>query len=73
MTAAKSLHVLDEAGRYGTDHNPLILPVACDTLKHAPTSPSTASRARVRYDCQNAEAYQMSLDCELQQNFLPLT
>ena len=47
-----ALHVLDEAGRYGTDHNPLILHVACDTLKHALTPPSTASRARVRYDCQ---------------------
>ena len=65
--------MLEEAGRHGTDHNPLILYVACETLKHAPTPPSTATRARVRYDCQNAEVYQMSLNCELQQTFVPLT
>ena len=47
MTAATSLHLLKDAGKYGTDHNPLILHVACDTLKHAPTPPSTATRARV--------------------------
>ena len=43
MTAAKLLHVLEEAGRYGTDHNPLILHVACETSKHEPTQPSAAS------------------------------
>ena len=36
MSAAKSLHVLEEAGRYGTDHNPLILHVACESMHLLP-------------------------------------
>ena len=47
-----SLHVLEEAGRYVTDHNPLILGVACETLTYAPTPPSAATSARVRCDCR---------------------
>ena len=67
------MHMLEEAGRYGTDHNPLIWHVAYKTLKHAPTPPSATTGARVRYARQNAEAYQVSLDSDLQQNFIPLT
>ena len=39
MNAATSLHVLEEAGRYGTDRNLLILHVACESLSNinAPT------------------------------------
>ncbi len=87
MTAAQSLHVLAEAGRYGSDHNPLILRVACDTLSNAPIpktpyptilvvvpypTPSAASDASVRYVVQEAEAYEVSLASELQQHFIPL-
>ena len=65
LTAAKSLHVLEEAGRYGTDHNPIMLCVACESLSNAPTpTPSAPTSARVRYDGQNAEAYRMSLESE---------
>ena len=31
VTAAKTLHVLEEAARYASDHNPLIVHIACDT------------------------------------------
>ena len=62
VTAAKSLHVLEEAARYASDHNPLTLHIACDIHEHAPTSnPSVDSGARVRYDVQRAEAYQEAL------------
>ena len=58
MTAAKSLHVLEEATRHGSDHNPLFLHVACDTIQLAHTSnPSAACEARVWCDVQRAEAY----------------
>ena len=72
MTAAKSLHVLEEAARYGSDHNPLFLHVACDTVQLANSSnPSAACEARVRYDVQRAEAYQEALASLLQQHFIP--
>ena len=72
MTAAKSLHVLEEAARYGSDHNPLFLHVACDTVQLARSSnPSAACEARVRYDVQRAEAYQEALASLLQQHFIP--
>ena len=74
MTAAKSLHVLEEAGRYGSDHNPPIMPVACNALTHAPTpNTSAASGVRkswMRYDVQKAEAYQIALASLLQQHFI---
>ena len=71
MTAAKSLHVLEEAARYGSDHNPLFLHVACDTVQLAHSSnPSAACEARVRYDVHRAEAYQEALASLLQQHFI---
>jgi len=73
MTAVQSLRVLDEAGRYRSDHNPLFLHFACESLTHAPVpTPSTESGARMRYDVQRAEAYQVALASELQQHFIPL-
>jgi len=67
------LHVLDEAARYRSDHNPLLLHIAykapCDTHTH---TSSAASDARIRYDVQKAEAYQACLATELQQHFIPL-
>ena len=74
MTAAKSLHVLEEAAHYGSDHNPLFLHVACDTVQLARSShPSAACEARVRYDVQRAEAYQEALASLLQQHFIPFS
>ena len=71
VTAAKSLHVFEEAARYASDHNPLILHIACDTNEHAPTSnPSVASGVRVRYDVQRAEAYQEAPASLLQEHFI---
>ncbi len=73
FAAVKSLHVLDEAARYNSDHNPLLLHLAykapCDTHTH---TSSAASDARIRYDVQKAEAYQACLATELQQHFIPL-
>ena len=73
FSAVKSLHVLDEAARYNSDHNPLLLHLAykapCDTHTH---TSSAASDARIRYDVQKAEAYQACLATELQQQFIPL-
>jgi len=63
--------VLDEAARYHSDHNPLLLHIAykapCDTHTH---TSSAASDARI--DVQKAEAYQACLATELQQHFIPL-
>ena len=73
MTAVQSLHVLEQASRYHSDHNPLFLHFACDSLTHAPApTPSAESDARMRYDVQTAEAYQVALASELQQHFIPL-
>ncbi len=51
FSAVKSLHALDEAARYNSDHNPLLLHLAykapCDTHTH---TSSAASDARIRYD-----------------------
>ena len=64
--------MLEEAARYASDHNPLILHIACDIHEHAPTSnPSVDSGARVRYDVQRADAYQEALASLLQQHFIP--
>ena len=64
--------MLEEASRYGSDHNPLILRVACDALTHAPTpNNSAASGVKMRYDVQKAEAYQTALASLLQQHFIP--
>ena len=72
MAAAQSLHVHQEASRYGSDHNLLQLHLACEQLSSAPTHPPSATPAtRVRYDSQRAEAYQMALASELQQHFVP--
>ena len=68
--AVKCLHVLDEAARYRSDHNPLLWHIAykapCDTHTHTSFA---ASDARIRYDVQKAEAYQACLATELQQHF----
>jgi len=73
LSAVKSLHVLDEAARYRSDHNPLLLHIAykapCDSHTH---TSSAASDARIRYDVQKAEAYQACLATELQQHFITL-
>ena len=61
MTVAKSLQMLEVAGQYWSDHNPLILRVARNTLqlRHAPApNPSAASGVRMQYDDQKAEAYE---------------
>ena len=73
MAAAKSLHVLEKAGRYGIDHIPVILHVACEILKHAALRQVTVASTRMQYDGQNAEAYQVSLNSELRQKLLLLT
>ena len=69
------MHVLDEAARYRSNHNPLLLHIAykalCDTHTHTHTS-FGAPDARIRYDLQKAEAYQVCLATELQQHFIPL-
>ena len=73
FSAVSPLHVSDEAARYNSDHNPLLLHIAykapCDTHTH---TSSAASDARIRYDVQKAEAYQACLATELQQHFVPL-
>ena len=62
MAAVQSLHVVQEAARYHSDHNPLFLRIACEALADAPVPTSSATPdARVRYDAQKAEAYQVSL------------
>ena len=73
MAAVQSLHVVQEAAHYHSDHNPLFLRIACEALADAPVpTSSTAPETRVRYDGQKAEAYQVSLASELQQHFIPL-
>ena len=71
LTAAKSLDVLEEAARYGSDHNPLILRITCDTTKHCPTPDLSAADAKVQYDGQRSAAYQEALAILLQQHFIP--
>ena len=71
--AVKSLPVLDEAARYRSDQNPLLLHIAhkapCDAHTH---TSSAAPDARMRYDIQKDEAYQAYLATEQQQHFIPL-
>ena len=70
----KSLQVLPEASRYRSDHSPLILHLDCQTSCNTHTHHSSAaSNAKIKYDVQKAEAYQVSLASELQQHFIPLT
>ena len=66
MSAVQPLHVLEEAS-YHSDHNPLFLDFACDSLPPAP-SPTPSAKS----DAQRAEAYQLALASELQQHFIPL-
>ena len=48
MTAVQSLRVLEEAGRYRSDDNPLFLHFTCEPLTHAPApTPPTDSGARM--------------------------
>ena len=73
MTAVQSLHVLEQASRYHSDHNPLFLHFACESLTCAPIpTPSAESGARMRYGVPRAEAYQVALASELQQHFISL-
>ena len=71
--AVKSLPVLDEAARYRSDQNPLLLHIAhkapCDAHTH---TSSAAPDARMRYDIQKDEAYQAYLATEQQRHFIPL-
>ncbi len=64
FSAVKSLHVLDEAARYRSDHNPLLLHIAykapCDTHTH---TSSAASDARIRYDAQKHIKRVLQLSC----------
>ena len=65
--------MLPEASRYRSDHNPLILHLDCQTSCNTHTHHSSATPdARIKYDAQKAEAYQVSLASELQQHFIPL-
>ena len=72
MTAVQSLHLLEQAGRYHSDHRPLFLHFACESLTHSPVPTASESGARMGYDVQRAEAYQVALASELQQHFIPL-
>ncbi len=64
FSAVKSLHVLDEAARCRSDHNPLLLHIAykapCDTHTH---TTSAASDARIRYDAQKHIKRVLQLSC----------
>ncbi|DBA80149.1 TPA: hypothetical protein ACH3X2_007622 [Trebouxia sp. C0005] len=66
FSAVKSVRVLDEAARYRSDHNFLLLHIAykapCDIHTH---TSSAASDARSRCDVQKAEAYKcvLQLSC----------
>lgn len=69
MTAAKSLHVLEKAARYGSE--PTHLYVACDTeVLESSSNLSPAYEARVRCNVQKAEAYQEAQASLLQQHFI---
>lgn len=45
--------------------------VACDDL-HNVCAPSTSSKPKIRYDSQNADTFQESVDAELCLHFVPL-
>ena len=66
--------MLEEAGRYRSDDNPILfLHSPCEPLTHAPApTPPTDPGARIRYDVQRAEADQLAQAFELQQHFIPL-
>ena len=57
MAAVQSLHIVQEAARYHSDHNPLFLRTACEALADAPIPiSSAATEARVRYVIQEADS-----------------
>ncbi|DBB11112.1 TPA: hypothetical protein ACH3X3_006572 [Trebouxia sp. C0006] len=55
------------------DHHSVVLHMLCEALSESQSSTSPASTAaRVRYDAQNASAYQQHLTHELSMHYVPL-
>ena len=73
MSATVSLQVNEDADDYCTDHHSVVLHMLCEALSESQSSTSPASTAaRVRYDAQNASAYQQHLTHELSMRYVPL-
>ena len=73
MSATVSLQVNEDADDYCTDHDSVVLHMLCEALGESQSSMSPASTAaRVRYDAQNASAYQQHLTHELSMHYVPL-
>ena len=71
MSAVQSLCVLEDAN-CRTDHFPVQLHVACDTIVAAKAGlPPAPSEPRIRYDADKADDYQVLLVVELQKHWLP--
>ena len=73
MSATVFLQVNEDADDYRTDRHSVILHMLCEALNESQSSTSPASTAaRVRYDAQNASAYQQHLTHELSMHYVPL-
>ncbi|KAA6427587.1 MAG: hypothetical protein FRX49_02250 [Trebouxia sp. A1-2] len=73
MSATVFLQVNEDADDYCTDHHSVVLHMLCEALSESQSSASPASTAaRVRYDAQNASAYQQHLTHELSMHYVPL-
>ena len=73
MSATVSLQVNEDAIDYCTDHHSVVLHMLCEALSESQSGTSPASTAaRVRYDAQNASAYQQHLTHELSLHYVPL-
>ncbi|DBA82897.1 TPA: hypothetical protein ACH3X1_006689 [Trebouxia sp. C0004] len=71
MSAVQSLCVLEDAN-CRTDHFPVQLYVACDTIVAAKAGlPPAPSEPRIQYDAEKADDYQELLVAELQKHWLP--
>ena len=73
MSAAVSLQVNEDAEVYCTDHHSVVLHMLCETLagyEHNSSHFSTVER--IRYDDQNADAYEEYLTAVLHSQWLPL-
>ena len=73
MSATVSLQVNEDADDYHTDHHSVVLHMLYKALSESQSSTSPASTlATVRYDAQNASAYQQHLTHELPLHYVPV-
>ena len=73
MTASVSLQVNEDAEVYCTDHHSVVLHMLCEPLKeYEHNSLHFSTVERVKYDDQNADAYEEYLTAVLHSQWLPL-